>query len=319
MLRLLQGILVGFSSLTAVATTLAYLDRYHEHAGRYGPILEWAGHFRSHLWLAGLVLLLAFVAFGWRKIAYLWLIGLAAQSWYQYPGVESHEQLGEISLNLKIIHANLQHQASDVEAFAHLLGKERPDVLVLTERTLTHENISFQHGLRYSADSGGFGTYDVVVFSRYPLTAPRVKHAGPRLLPVMSLEVCTQPKECLEIITAHIIRPEISMIADHRAQWASITAFLAENPHPNRLLVGDLASTSHGYFMRQLMEQNHLRVIPTPDQWIPNWHYPYGLRTSHIVMGEGVFRGDSGILRSLGSNHRPIMTRILQQKNLKSP
>jgi endonuclease/exonuclease/phosphatase (EEP) superfamily protein YafD len=202
-------------------------------------------------------------------------------------------------VKLRLMTANLWCERTDPEALVRLLEDVRPDVLALQE--LGPEQAEairsvLPHGrLEPRRDFDGMGIALRHPARVDPLGLPRRDARIARLAPGEWPGL-----ECpIEVVNVHVLAPHAlppwRTLATRRGQLRGLTRWLDENPHPARVVCGDLNATPAWPAYRRLAER--LTDVAHADSartgrrargtWGP-WHgAPRLLRIDHVFASGG--------------------------------
>jgi len=300
------------SSLLALGTLASFLGA-----------LWWGFELLAHLrpqWAAVSLLLLAialpFRAFG---AAALCLACLLAHLVPLAPYLLSRHAPSATAPTLRVLTANLHARNADLAAFAALIAREQPDVVVLTEVPANIADAAARLTPRYPHTViERVGAFDVIMLSRWPIKQRRLDRSAGLDFPVLSAVVCSPVASagCATVIGLHGARPFGRNVHVRNAQLALAVRVAAARGDEPVILVGDLNLTPWGPTFAALLDAGNLRDASIVRGLTATWPSPYasfGLLIDHVLVNPKVAVLGSRIGPDIGSDHLPVIADLALQ------
>ena len=309
--------LVALTVLLAIASIVPQLGKWHWFADLFS-------HFAGHYVLIALVL--SFDLVRTRQLRWLPLlvcvIVMQAPQLLPYWTMPEHERkVHKDTEHIRILHFNVKKQNPDPDAIVTWLQNEMHDldVIVLLEVTgawrasLEKLRPRFPYRLLDLRNNGS----GIAMFSRLNTESLRFWRSGDshRLSAVLNAK--TTLKEIPFILYATHPPPPVSAqnSRERNRQLSALAHQIAKEPLANRILVGDLNTTTWSYWFRQLKQISGLRDGQEgfgyngtwPAKGIPSW---LGIPIDHTLVSSGIRVADWQTGPALGSDHRPVIATL---------
>lgn len=309
--------LVSLTVLLAVASVVPLLGKWHWFADLFS-------HFAGHYALIALVLSIDLVRA--RQIRWLPILicvmAIQAPQLLPYWTTPAHERkVQKDTEHIRVLHFNVNMQNPDPDAVVTWLESEMPnlDVIVLLEVTgswmapLEKLRPRFPYHLLDLRNDGS----GIAIFSRLNSETLRFWQSGDSHPPSVVLNATTTHKKIPFVLYAtHTPAPVSAQRSRERNQQLSALAHqIAKEPLANRILVGDLNTTTWSYWFRQLKHISGLRDGQEgfgyngtwPAKGIPSW---LGIPIDHTLVSSGIRVADWQTGPALGSDHRPVIATL---------
>lgn len=318
LLRFRSQRLVALTVLLLIASVLPQLGKWHWFADLFS-------HFAGHYVLIAIVLSIDLV----RAREIRWLPLVACVMVIQVPQLlpywttlEREDPVQEATEHMRVVHFNVNKQNPDPDAVVNWLEGEAHDfdIIVLTEATggwtnaLERLRPHFPYRLLDLRNDGS----GIAIFSR--LNTDTLRFWRPddshRLSVILSAK--TTFKEIPFVLYAtHPPPPVNAQYARARNRQLSALAHqIAGEPLANRILLGDLNTTTWSYWFRQLTHISGLRDGQEgfgydgtwPAKILPSW---LGIPIDHTLISPGISVLDWQTGPPLGSDHRPVIATLI--------
>jgi endonuclease/exonuclease/phosphatase (EEP) superfamily protein YafD len=226
------------------------------------------------------------------------------------PGAVSQE-----SENMRILQFNLQGgKNKEYEKTISLITKIDPDVVGLSELTGTWVTVLEERLSAYPyrvvyPHAGG-----VSIFSKYPLTNARVKHFGKISRPRITAQIDFKGKP-VDVVFVHTVTPlksrslrngELSVVAREAKQF--------KNPG---IVFGDMNITPWSASFERLLVNGGLQDSERGFGFMPTWSAKMMvslLTIDHLLTTPHFWVRDRKVLRSVGSDHYPVLVELALKK-----
>jgi endonuclease/exonuclease/phosphatase (EEP) superfamily protein YafD len=160
-----------------------------------------------------------------------------------------------------------------------------------------------------------FSAFGIALYSKYPLTDPRIEHFGTLLgssestIPSISalINFDNQP---IRLIITHPVPP--TLFAYRNSQLASMGA-ARKQYEKNLIILGDLNVSQWSPFFQKLTQQTGLRDSQLGFGVQPSWpSQQWWIRTpiDHILVSPDIQVLNRSIGPEVGSDHLPVLARI---------
>ena len=217
---------------------------------------------------------------------------------------------------LRVMALNLWARNDRIDLVEAAVRAESPDVIAFAEVTSAwRERLAvLRASYPYWHQDDAHGWSDLLMVSRVPFRDAGVQPLGKRGKTALSATICGQaaaPERCIELLSAHLERPEGGYFAGARNEHLDAIATLIAGHDPgNTVLVGDFNLTPWSPYFGRLLAMSGLRdsergrgVSPT---WLSRW-LPLGLSIDHILVGSAVTVQDRHVGADVGSDHLPVI------------
>ena len=310
---------------TALLFLLGYLNDLH-------PLFDSYSHFRVHLLIVLLPLLLIVAFFHEKKTTFIYLSLVVIGAFYLYF-ITQPFQAKPIDKNkthlLKHLQFNLNFQNKRIEDFKAYLKETKPDVITLQEVTPAHR-IALQemqiepYALDFSKDypyvSQKKGTYPyqvycdfqmvggVAILSKYPINNEKnVCLEGHGLL-WSQIIVKTQP---INIVSIHTHWP----YPYRQPEQIEYIKQIFQHITPPTLIAGDFNAAAGSHTVKEIAKVFQTKVVEGM-RWsitlrkqlpfIPN----FKLAIDHVLLSKEFQVEKIFVAKGLGSDHFPVVSRI---------
>src|SRR5262245_58149397 len=194
----------------AVAWLLA-LGTFASFLGTWWWGFELLAHFRPQWAAASLLLLVIALLVRGFAAAALCLACLLAHLVPLAPYLLSRHAPSATAPTLRVLTANLHGRNADLGAFAALIAREQPDVVLLTEVPANFASIaagltpSYPHTIIERPGAA----FETILLSRWAIKQRHVNRSTGQSLPVLSAQVCSPVASagCATVIGLHGARP----------------------------------------------------------------------------------------------------------------
>jgi endonuclease/exonuclease/phosphatase (EEP) superfamily protein YafD len=300
--------LLKLARASAVVLGLTYAGA--SLAGRFA-IFDNLSNFPVHFAAGFLAFAILFTALKSRSWA-LASCGAAALAfapvvpWYFGPAAAPGDATRQFA---KFLVSNVYVANDEHELLRQRIAEENPDLVGLVEvnSTWISKLESLRAGYPYHFEVPDERFVGLALYSRLPLSNPRVLDLGPPSTPAIAATVKTQTGE-LELILAHPVPPmNAEFIRQRNAQILSISRYVGTSGKPI-VLAGDLNITMWNDGYRPLSETGGLQNARDGHGVGPTWPsvLPIGVPIDHILATRDVALREFRVLRSIGSDHLPI-------------
>jgi endonuclease/exonuclease/phosphatase (EEP) superfamily protein YafD len=252
------------------------------------------------------------------------VVGIGLHAWWLAPSyVGDH---APDRPNLTVLELNMLKGGADPSDTADLLGRERPDLLVLTEVTPAalaalegEKAVGPGSRLPHVVGEALPGASGVVVASRSPLRVERrvaLAHRG--------YVVRVEAARPYAVLAVHTAQPAIDIVA-----WRRDHATLVREERRLRgphLVVGDLNATLDHPSLRTMLADGMSDAAQEANSgWQPTWPSPEKDRLKGVPVPVGMFAIDHVLLSSgfsaistsapvvRGSDHRALVARLVRR------
>lgn len=290
--------------------------------GRYNWIADLFTHFRPQLLaLAALCLVVTAALRQWS----LAVVALACLGVHLTPLLAPIPAGAAVAAgpSVRLLELNVEHNNDRYAAFADLLRREHPDIVVLAETWSRgwHDHLTAMHdAFPYASLSFPHGRQDVTILSRYPITGVELLHPywpdGKRLYYTIVEARIDVKGEPLTVYAVHPPHP-----AD-RALWRQRNAYLgwlarrvAAAPAGSRIVVaGDFNATPWTPWYGRFLEESGLAdgagtswQAPTRHPiWPVRWAW-LGIPIDHVTISRRIAVDHYRVGKDVGSDHLPVL------------
>lgn len=216
---------------------------------------------------------------------------------------------------MRLMTINLHHRHADMRAVEALIRRERPDAVLLTE--IESANGRALGGLRDLFPAApvrtGWGTFEVMLFSRWNVAEHRVHRPNPSapFLPVLEARLCARDGQdgCVTLIGMHASQP-LSMPTRWQKRGFGFAARLAAKAKDGRAVIaGDLNTTPWASNFSDLAAFAGLRDAARGHPFRATWisrNPLFGLPLDHVLVGPRIVVRDRRVGPEIGSDHLPV-------------
>ncbi len=277
-----------------------------------GPfaVLDNLSNFPAHF---GIAFLASAALLAWRGHR-LWAIGAGAAAILAFAPVLPWYLGGETDVpaaspSLKLLVSNVYFSNREFDRIQRLVAEENPDVVGLVEvserwlRKLKPLRERYPHHFEVP-DELHVG---LALYSRLPISAARVIRIGDRSTPAIAATLDTAAGQ-IEILLVHPASPvDAAAIRRRNAQILALAQHVRDSGRPT-VLAGDLNITMWNAGYRPLEEIGRLHNARAGRGIGPTWPAiaRLGVPIDHILATPDVSLRRFRVLRSVGSDHRPI-------------
>lgn len=304
----------SFTGLLETVCILALAGTWLASLGSLHWLLDLFSHFR--LQYIVLCLLVLVFAIGRRRkllglIAVVSLFWNASFVWKARPTAWfDHGKPAFTLMTFNVLYNNPQPE----RVIEHVL-KTDPDVVCLLETDWRwHEHLQpLREKYPHHAEELEYGAFGFACFTRLPVKSMTTRYFAHGLFPslVMELEHDGKP---LTVIATHPPPPMSSHTAGiWQKQFIEIASFASTINH-DLIVAGDLNATPWCHGMHLLQTGSGLQFRSADPVWPPTWglHLPMMIPIDHVLV-----KGELSIMQrtigpDLGSDHRPVMVRLLR-------
>lgn len=281
-------------------------------AGERHWLLEVTTHFRPHYAAALLVYATVYLLAHRVRSAAIFFAFAAINAAVLAPRFSPHETAPAGAPHLKLLAANVLTSNRNHAALIELVAREQPDVIALLEvndtwlAALAPLTTTHPYMLRESR-SDNFG---IALFSRLPLTDPKIRYFGPAEVPSLQATL-TLGGRVIELLATHPLPPggaDNLLLRDH--QLTAIARWSSASPHPV-IVLGDLNCTPWSPAFRNLLREGALH--DTGFGLTPTWPVsPWWLRIplDHCLTSRHFAAVDHLIGPDIGSDHFPVLVTL---------
>jgi len=278
-------------------------------------------HFRPQAVVCGFILLLASIYLKDKKTISIALIILIinvsaiGERLYTFPVVEKSEIISassEKKENISFIFSNVLTSNNNYQAFFQMIDKNSPDVLVLAEvndqwLSEIHSNLSFP----FYIEDPRQDNFGMAIFSNKPFKSI-IYNVGEYKLPLIVAEF-----EDFVVIAIHPIPPVGKEQTKEIHTYMMKIAILSQQIQKPLILTGDFNSTLWSKSMTYLENLDLKRANKLGLAWTwPSGFFPLAVQIDHLFM-RGISNATFETLPDIGSDHFPIMSKIVLNKNNK--
>ncbi|GAB4411507.1 MAG: hypothetical protein OHK0039_16690 [Bacteroidia bacterium] len=276
--------------------------------------MELLSHFKVHLALSSAVTLLLAALLRLRLAVAVAALALLIDAAAIVPLWLPADPPAADGPTLHLLSFNVLRFNKRYDATRAYIRREAPDLVLLFETTYDWSNalLPLHEDYPYRYEACQWGYFGIVLLSRYPLDTAELHFPLPSEIPVLRAVVQT-PGGPLGLLAVHPPSPPDA--DEHRARDRLLAALptLAAPLPPDRLIVGDLNTTSFSPVFGQLLRATGLRdsrqgygVQSTfPSRWVP-----LGITLDHVLHSPGMAVADRSVGPALGSDHRPVSVRL---------
>ena len=300
------------------ACTLGLLTPLLTQAMSTGPVghLMWLLDLVAHwqwLFVGGLALGMPMALFAMPRCLFFALL-LPLPWWTAAPAV----RLSQGDTTLTVASANVHVSTAQLGPLADWLTLVKPDVVVLLEvsRALGPQLVSLQqypHQIVHADDS----PFGVAVLSKWPLQASVVRQDSDGVAHIQTEVIWDQQR--IHLLAFHPMPPLSPHF--HAARNEAIRRFTSQLQTENRpaLLAGDLNATPWSSAFAGLDALGWRRTTSLRPTW-PSWgHGVVGIPIDHVLASEHWRVAQSGLGPDLGSDHRPVVVRLVRMPDAHPP
>jgi endonuclease/exonuclease/phosphatase (EEP) superfamily protein YafD len=213
---------------------------------------------------------------------------------------------------LKLMALNLNSANSQRSRVVDLLGKESPDLVVLTELTpIWDETLRplFEHGLAVPRPDG----FGIAIYSRVPLAGPEIVRLGGLEAPSVLATVLT-PAGSFRIMGVHLYAPTGPIHLRRRdTQLVALAERVAEVGDQAVLVLGDLNITPWSRAFTRMLDDSGLmdgsigRGLQAT--W-PSVFPPLLIPIDHVLLKGPIVLRSERVGPYVGSDHYPLIAEI---------
>jgi len=316
--------LLAFS--LALALLLGFANDLH-------PLFDSFSHFRVHLLMALLPLLLLLAFFHETRGAIVYLMLVVLGGFYLYTITQPFKAPLPIEQTktqpLKHLQFNLSFRNQKIEAFKAYLKEEKPDIVTLQEVTPAHKkalqamqkepySLTLTKSFPYISQKKGEYPYQiycdfqavggVAILSKYPINPQKsvcLDHQG-----LVWAEVAT-PKHPINVLSIHTFWPYPYQ------QPKQIETILPIFHHikPPTLIAGDFNAAAWSHTIKAIERASNTKVVEGM-RWSLNFKeqlsFPinFKLAIDHLLLSKEFQVASIATLNDLGSDHLPILSTL---------
>lgn len=241
------------------------------------------------------------------------LLVLSFTPWFHWLGMPS---IGTKPAGLRMMSYNIWTQNQDYDAIQLSIQREKPDILFLTEITLSamrdlENRLEYPYSQRSNRGSNAF-------FSRYPIlsTTPEYPNATDHGLTFSLVAQIQTPQEILTVVGIHPPIPLTrSSFAVRNQQFERLAPFIRQVP--NRVIVlGDFNTSPWSPYFDQFLQEADLSSATRGQGIWATWSYESSLPHwfAKIPIDHVASRGfdciDAWTGHANGSDHRPVIAKL---------
>ena len=272
--KILLYLLIALSTLLIVVTLLSLI---YNLKFWYYKILDFP---RLQYLILGIVFLLLFILINkkWKLPSYLLLLGLVAVIFIQgnfiYPYLLGEKTVPDMSpeiisaeQGIGVLIANVLISNKESAAFIKLVGKQKPDILLVMEvdqwwnEELQVLKKDFPHSMEYPLDNA----YGMSLYSKFPLINPEIKFLKHKDVPSFHAKVVLPSKRTFMFHGVHPVAPVPSEkypdnVGSEEVALLKIGAMVAENSLPS-IVAGDYNDVSWSNTSRMFGRDGNLKNV----------------------------------------------------------
>jgi endonuclease/exonuclease/phosphatase (EEP) superfamily protein YafD len=317
--RRLPHVIAFLPALAACALAVATVSGF---LGRWWWAFDLFVHFRPHLAVAGVALLVAALVLRRRWVAVAAFAATATNAVPILPYLDLRAAAPDLPpANLRLLTFNLHGSDTNPAALRRLIEAERPDIVVLTELPGDLRPILAGVGpsLPYRMIARRYSTFDIALFSRWRFAGARIDRSVDPSFPVLYADVCDDAEwaGCVRIVGLHASRPFAKMAGGftdgrpwQQGQFAIAERFAATAPGGRAVVVGDLNLTPWSPAFGDLLARSGLYDTARGLRLSATWLSPLpfvGLMIDHVLASPDIAARDNRVGPDLGSDHRPVL------------
>jgi|GEM_PF-4623266 len=300
----------GTFTLAGSALLVATLISFTGTLWAFGELLS---NLRLQLLVVSAILLFAALAMRSRGRAILILALCAANSMPVLPYINARPaNAAENASTLSVMTLNLFYGQADPDRVARLVEDWSPDVVVLTEitpRTDTDYPPLFKDDYPFGVGTAGKNTFDLRVFSRFPLENVIVDREE-EFVPILNMTV-RSPDIAWRMIAVHAPPPMLGTAFRDRVLVSA--AEKAKSAGGPSFLVGDLNVTPWSPSFAHMAEIGDLRDSALGHPLLNTWLFrtvPFGLPLDHVLTSKDVVTVQRRVSAKVGSDHLALFARL---------
>jgi endonuclease/exonuclease/phosphatase (EEP) superfamily protein YafD len=271
-------------------------------------------HFRPQYVVASMLVAMLLAWLGrWRPAA----VALTLAALHAWPVVPSSEA-GAAGVacegpGLTVATVNLWFRNPDPGALVSWLASGPADLVMLQEVTDEWAGalVRLSDEYPYQWLLPRQDAYGIGVISRHPLDTASVDLAGDGL-PSLAGSVEIDDRR-LRFIGLHTRWPVLPGLARHRDAALFGAADQVRADDTPAVLLGDLNLSPHAARYEQLLDRGGLQDVFPRRAWQPTWmagFWPLALRIDHVLVSGGLCVEEARIGPDVGSDHRPVISRL---------
>ncbi len=238
---------------------------------------------------------------------------LSVMPLWPYLGFFAGAQAQSDGVKLRVMTLNLHQQQADLAALRHLIRRERPDMVLMTEFVTAPSQFlrDLDDILPYRTGSPQSGLFRVLLLSRLPVAAAKIHKPSLNFLPVLEARLCAGKSDCFTLLGLHAARPGPAGPTGWRDAMLKFVARRAAAAGDGRVMVmGDLNATPWSRAMTDLMEGGGLRDAAIGSPFRSTWtsRFPLlGLPLDQVLVGRGMGIVSRRVAEDIGSDHFPVI------------
>jgi endonuclease/exonuclease/phosphatase (EEP) superfamily protein YafD len=220
---------------------------------------------------------------------------------------------GDENARLRVMTFNLHQEQADLGALRHLIRREKPDFVLITEfRTPPARFLrDLDDILPYRTGSPRAGLFRLLLLSRLPIAAARLHKPSLSFLPVLEARLCRGSTDCFTLLGLHAARPSPAEPTGWRdAMLAFVAARAAASRDGRVIVIGDLNATPWSPVLKRVMKIGGLRDAAIGSPFRSTWtsRFPLlGLPLDQVLIGRAVGINSRRVAESIGSDHFPVI------------
>jgi endonuclease/exonuclease/phosphatase (EEP) superfamily protein YafD len=291
-------------------------------AGYLGTTHNWcelASHFRAQYSLGALVLLVTFVAFNawfWSAGALLiLLINSSRLVPFYFPRAPA--RIAPKRQRLKLILQNVEYKNVNYDPFIKLVKEEKPDILVVQEpdsRWIGQLN-GLGNQYPYSKLFQGELGAGLALYCRTPIEMAEEVHLAGNERPGILVRIDLGFAK-ISLLTIHPPTPLLRAHFHQRNQQLSEAAYILQGIEANKVLVGDLNTSSWSPFFSRLIRQTGLVDVRRGFGLLPTWPTRriwlacLMIPIDHCLVSRDISVISARTGRQINSDHLPLIVEL---------
>lgn len=215
---------------------------------------------------------------------------------------------------LSILQANVNADNSTADQLISIIRRENPLVITLHEVSDVYmEQVQAALGTQYPhviarpmSDYSG-----IAILSQVPIVRHEFHEFSDETPPLVEVELAY---EGVRLFSLHALPPLYESWARERNSFLYAVADRVATMEGPLVVSGDFNSTNHSPMFRSMLQAAGLRDARKGFGWKPSWsrNTPFALAIDHILYkGDNIYIDDFRVLPGIGSDHWPVLARLL--------
>lgn len=221
------------------------------------------------------------------------------------------------SAELTVLFSNVYYRNNNTQRLLPIIKEENPDVVALaevTDQTFASFSAELKETYPYAFQKREKRFFGVAVFSKHPpQNGEVIRYYSENSLPSLQIDIVVN-EEPVRVVVTHPYPPVAQWGAELRNEQLMGLANTIKDSRLPVVVVGDFNMTPWSSDFQKILQRSDLKNTMVGAGFQPSWPtwLPTFLRIpiDHALVSPEIEVVDRQVLRSVGSDHRPILIKV---------